>query len=282
MTVRRRAESVRVHVDGLQAGGQGAGHVVPEAVADVQDGSVGRHAEGLQRDAEDGRIRLGHADHRGIDHHAHLNPQRGLCLPVGCVAHAEPAQFGLHGAVGVRDHAHRQAERGQGLQPGHHPGADVRPGAARGRLGDLGGQVAAPLLGHAAGGEVADEVLAPPGARDGRRAGQVLERHRPVVGALERGDVQGHAERLQRRPQEVRLREDHHPARVEQNRADLRGHTRTIRSRRQRRRAPSAGDAGAVSRRRSRRQRRQPPSAASGAVSRIRRRRQPASGNALA
>ena len=118
VAVRGRAESVRVEVDGLQAGGQGAGHVVPEAVADVQDGPGGGHAEGVQREAEDGRIRLGHADHRGVDHHAHRDPRRVWSGPVGGVAHAEAAQFGLYGAVGIRDHAHGQAERGQGLQPG--------------------------------------------------------------------------------------------------------------------------------------------------------------------
>ena len=69
MAVRRRAEPVRVQVDGLQAGGQGPGHVVPEAVADVQDGLPARHAQGVEREAEDGRIRLGHADHRRVDDH---------------------------------------------------------------------------------------------------------------------------------------------------------------------------------------------------------------------
>jgi hypothetical protein len=228
VAVRRRAEPVRVQVDGLQAGGQGPGHVVPEAVADVQDGLSARHAQGLKREAEDGRIRLGHADHRRVDHHAHRDARRLWSGPVGGVAHAEAAQFGLHGAVGVGDHAHGQAERGQGPQPGHHPGADVRPGPARRRHGDLGGQVAAPVLGHSAGGEVADEVLTPPGTRGGRRGGQVLDHHRPVVGPLERGHVRRHAERLQRRPQEVGLREDHYPARVEQDRADPRAHIRTI------------------------------------------------------
>ena len=140
MAVRSRAESVRVEVDGLQASGQGAGHVVPQAVADVQDGAAGGHAESVERDAEDGRIGLGHADHGGVDDHADPDPGRVRPGPVGGVAHAEAAQFGLHGAVGVRDHAHRQAERGQGPQPGDHPGADVRPGAAHGRRGDLGGQ----------------------------------------------------------------------------------------------------------------------------------------------
>jgi hypothetical protein len=41
------------------------------------------------------------------------------------------------------------------------------------------------------------------------------------VGPLERGDVRGHAERLEWRPEEIGLREDQHPARVEQDRADL-------------------------------------------------------------
>ena len=226
---RRRAESVRVEVDGLQAGGQGTGHVVPQAVADVQDGAAGGHAERVQREAEDGRIRLGHADHRRVDHHADRDTGLGWFLPVGGVAHAEAAQFGLHAAVGVGDHPHGQAERGQGPQPGHHAGADVRPGAAHGRLGDLGGQVAALVLGHAAGGVVADQVLAPPGTRGGRRGGQVLGHHRPVVGPLERGDIRGDAERTQRWRQEVGLREDHDPARVEQDCANPRAHTRTIR-----------------------------------------------------
>ena len=149
--------------------------------------------------------------------------------PPGCVTHAEAAQFRLHGAVGVGDHAHRQAERGQVPQPGPHPGADVRPGPARGRLGHLGGQVAAPVLRDAAGGEVADEVLPPPGARHGRRAGQVLDHHRPVVGPLEGGHVRCEAKRPQRRPQQVGLREDKHAARVEQDRADPLAHTGTIR-----------------------------------------------------
>jgi hypothetical protein len=228
VAVRGRAEPVRVEVDGLQAGGQGSGHVVPEAVADVQHGLSARHAQSVEREAEDGRIRLGHADHRGVDDHAHRDAR---CLwpgPVRGVAHAEAAQFGLDGAVGVGDHAHRQAERGQGPQPGHHPGADVRPRAAHGRLGDPGGQVAALVLGHAAGREVADQILAPPGAFSGRHGGQVLDHHRPVVGPLERGHVRRHADCLQWRPQQVGLREDHYPACVEQDRADPRAHTRTI------------------------------------------------------
>ena len=143
VAVRGRAESVWVEVDGLQAGGQGAGHVVPEAVADVQDGPGGGHAQSIEREAEDGRIRLGHADHRGVDHHAYRDARRVRFGPVMGVAHAEAAQLGLHAAVGVRDHAHRQAERGQGPQSGPDSGADVRPGAAHGRHGDLGGQLAA-------------------------------------------------------------------------------------------------------------------------------------------
>jgi hypothetical protein len=169
--VRSRAESVRVEVDGLQASGLGAGYVVSQAVADVQDGAVGGHAQSIERDAEDGRIGLGHADHRGVDDHADPDPGRVWLGPVGRVAHAEAAQFGLHGAVGVRDHADRQAERGQGPEPGHHPGADVRPGAAHGRRGDLGGQIAAVILAYPAGGKVADEVLTPPGAPDRRHDG---------------------------------------------------------------------------------------------------------------
>ena len=188
VAVRSRAQSVRVEVDGLQAGGQGPGHVVPEAVADVQDGPAGGHPQCIKRDTEDGRIRLGHADHRGVDDHAHRDP-RAWSGPVGGVAHAEAAKFGLHAAVRVGHHAHRQAEGGQGPQPGHHPGADVGPGAAHGHLGDLGGQVAALVPGHAAGGEVAGEVLAPPGTGGGRRGGQVLDHHRPVVGPLEGGDI---------------------------------------------------------------------------------------------
>jgi len=94
-------------------------------------------------------------------------------------------------------------------------------GLAHGRHGDLGGQLTALVLGHAAGGEVADEVLAPPGPRGGRHGGHVLDHHGPVVGPLERGDVRGHAERLEWRPEEIGLREDQHPARVEQDRADL-------------------------------------------------------------
>ena len=112
MPVRSRAESVRVEVDGLQASGLGAGYVVAEAVADVQDGAVGGHAQSIERDAEDGRVGLGHADHRGVHHHADLDPGRGWIGPVSGVAYAEAAQFGLHGAVGVRDHTDRQAERG--------------------------------------------------------------------------------------------------------------------------------------------------------------------------
>jgi hypothetical protein len=241
VAVRGRAESMRVQVDGLQAGGQGAGHVIPEAVADVQDGAAGRHAEGVQRQVEDGGIRLGHADHGGVDDHAdrdsfwcvRLLCVRLLCvrlLAVGGVADAEAAQFGLYGAVGIRDHAHGQAECGQGLQPGYGPGADVRPGAAHGGHGDLGGQLAALVVGHAAGGEVADQVLTPPGARGGRYGGHVLNRHRLVVGPLEPGDIRGDADLLQRRQQEIGLREDHDPACVEQDCADPRAHIRTIRA----------------------------------------------------
>src|SRR6202034_2966652 len=66
-----RAVAVRVEVDRLQAGGDGAGHVVPAAVADVQDGVARGHAERVQRDAADGGVRLGDADHRGVDECAH-------------------------------------------------------------------------------------------------------------------------------------------------------------------------------------------------------------------
>jgi len=46
----------------LERGGQGTGHVVAEAVPHVQDGLSARHAEGVQGDAEDGRIGLPNAD----------------------------------------------------------------------------------------------------------------------------------------------------------------------------------------------------------------------------
>ena len=229
VAARQRAEPVRVQVDGLQAGGDRPGHVVPEAVADVQDGLARGHADGVKREAEDGRVRLGHADHRGVDHHAHPDPgvrkvvAVGL-VAVGRVADAQLAQFGLHRAVGVRDHAHRVAERGQGLQATGGAGADVRPGVAPGHLGDLTCHLAAPLRRYAAGRDVAGEVIAPPGARLGRRGGQVLDHHRPVVGPLERGDIGEHPGREQRRQQKAGLGEDQHPARVEQDRADPPAH----------------------------------------------------------
>ena len=254
---RRRAEPVRVEVDRRQAGGDGAGHVVAEAVADMQDGAARGDAERVQRDAENGRIRLGRADHRGVDHDAHPDPGVGRVaaadllsvgrvaaaglLSVGRVAAAgllsvrrvadtQLAQLGLHRAVGVRDHAHRQAERGQGPQAASGAGADVRPGVAPGHLGDLQGHLAASLLRYAAGGDVPGEVVAPPGGRGGRRGGQVLDYHRPVVGLLERGHVREHPGGEQRRQQKAGLREDQDPARVEQDRADPVVHTRTIRS----------------------------------------------------
>ena len=54
--------------------------------------------------------------------------------------------------------------------------------------------------------------------------GHVLDHHGPIVGPLERGDVRGHTERLERRAEEIGLREDQHPARVEQDRADPPAH----------------------------------------------------------
>jgi hypothetical protein len=103
VAVGRRAEPVRIKVDGLDACREGAGHVVAKAVADVQDGPVRGYAESFQRDPEDGRIRLGHPDHRGVDDHAHPDPGRGnfpgWFLAVQGVADAQAAQLGLHGAV---------------------------------------------------------------------------------------------------------------------------------------------------------------------------------------
>ena len=220
MAVGRRAEPVRVHVHRLQARRQGAGHVVPQAVPDVQDGAVRGHAQGIERDAEDARVGLGHADHGGVNDDAHFDPPRRRFLAVRHVADAQAAQFGLHGAVRVRDHAHPYAEFGHGLQAIYRAGADMRPRRAGDGPGYLGGEHLALTIGHPAGGDVAEQVLMPPGASDGRGAGQVLGHHRPVVGPLKRADVGGYSRRTQRRQHKIRCREDQDPARVQQDRAD--------------------------------------------------------------
>ena len=72
-----RAEPVRVHVNGLQARREGAGHVVPQAVPDVQDGTARGHAQGIERKTEDLRVGLGHADHRGVEDDTHWYPGSG-------------------------------------------------------------------------------------------------------------------------------------------------------------------------------------------------------------
>src|ERR1700689_563367 len=53
-----RAEAEGVHVDRLQSRGQGAGHVVPQAVPDMEDVRSSWHVQGLERDGEDGRVGL--------------------------------------------------------------------------------------------------------------------------------------------------------------------------------------------------------------------------------
>ena len=222
VAVGRRAEPVRVHVHRLQARGERPGHVVAQAVPHVQDAAVRGHVQGVQRDAEDPRVRLGHADHRGVQDDAHPDPFRRLSVAVGCVADADPAQVVLDGAVGVGDHAHRQAESGQGAQAVHHPEAGVRPAVPPGVLGELDGELFAAGLGHAAGGEVGRQVVAPPGALGRWRGLLVLGGHRVVVRPFQGGQVGIQARLAQRREEVGWFGEDQHAAGVEQDRADLR------------------------------------------------------------
>ena len=67
-------------------------------------------------------------------------PPAGPPSPSRRVADAEAAQVALHAAVGVGDHAQRQAERGHGPQAVHHPETDVRPAVPPDPLGHLGGE----------------------------------------------------------------------------------------------------------------------------------------------
>ena len=232
VAVRRGAEPVRVHVHRLQARGERPAHVVAQAVPDVQDGAVGGHVQRVQRDAEDPRVRLGHADYRGVQDDAHLDPFRRRSVAVGDVADADPAQVTLDGAVGVGDHAHRQAEPGQGAQAVFHPEASVRPPVPPGVPGDVDGELLAPGLGHAAGGEVGRQVVAPPGVLHWWCRLPVLGGHRVVVRAFQGGQVWVQAGLTQRREEVGGFGEDQHPAGVEQDRADFRSHPRTICSRR--------------------------------------------------
>jgi hypothetical protein len=140
---------------------------------------------------------------------------RGL----GRVADAQATQVGFHRAVGVGDHAHRQAERGHGPQAVYRPGADVGPAVAPDPVVDLDGERLALVLGHPAGGDIGEQVLPPPGVLSGRQGGRVLDRHRLVVSPLEGGEI-GVKPAAQRRQYPVRFREDQDPARVEQDRAD--------------------------------------------------------------
>ena len=220
VAVGRRAEPVRVHVHRLQARREGAGHVVAQAVPDVQDRTVRGQAQRVECDGEDGRVGFGHADHGGVEDDAHGHPRRRRYLPVRHVANPETAQLGLHGAVRVRDHAHRQAEFGHGPQAVHRAGPDVRPHRTGDRAGDLGGERLTMILAHPAPGDVAEQVLMPPGGSDRRGGGQILGHHRPVVGPLERADVSGYPGGPQRRQDMIRTREDKNPARVQQDRAD--------------------------------------------------------------
>ena len=216
----RRAEPVRVHVHRLQARGERPGHVVAQAVAHVHDAAVRGYAQGIQRDPEDPRVRLGHADHRGVQDDAHFRAFRRWSVAVRHVADADAAQVALDGAVGVGDHAHRQAEPGQGTQAVLDPDAGVRPAMPPGVPGDLGGERLAPGPGHAAGGDVGHQVVAPPGGRR-RRCGQlVLGGHRLVVGPLQGEQVGVHAGLAQVREEVGWFGEDQHPAGIEQDRAD--------------------------------------------------------------
>jgi len=151
VAVGRRAEPVRVHVHRLQARGERPGHVVAQAVPHVQDAAVRGHVQGVQRDAEDPRVRLGHADHRGIQDDAHLYALWRRSVAVRYVADADAAQVTLHGAVGVGDHAHWQPEPGQGAQAVLDPASGVCPAVPPGMPGDLGSELLAVAVGHAAG-----------------------------------------------------------------------------------------------------------------------------------
>ena len=218
----RGAEPVRVHVHRLQARGERPGHVVTQAVPDVQDGPARGHAQRVERDAEDPRIRLGHADHGGVQDDAHFYACGRPSVAVGGVADADPAQVILDGAVGVGDHAHRQAESGQGAQAVFHPEAGVGPAVPPGVLGDLGSERLAPGRGHAARGDVGRQVVAPPGGGRRGRGLLVLGGHRVVVRPFQGGQVGIQASLAQRRQEIGGFGEDQHAAGVEQDRADVR------------------------------------------------------------
>jgi hypothetical protein len=224
VAIGRRAEPVRVHVHRLQARREGAGHVVAQAVSDVQDRTVRWHAKRIEREAEDGRVGFGHADHGGVEDDAHFHPGRRSRLVGGGrdVADAEAAQVALHAAVGVGDHAHRQAERGHRPQAVQGPEADVRPAMSPGPLGQFGGDQFGPVRFYTAGRDVAEQVVAPPRGRNRRRGLSVLERHRVVVGPLQRAQVGVHPGDAQLRQQAIGFGKDQYPAGIEQDGADLR------------------------------------------------------------
>ena len=222
----RGAQAVRVHVHRLQARGERSGHVVAQAVPHMQDAAIRGHVQRVQRDAEDSRVRLGHADYRGVQDDAHLDPFRRPPVAVGSVAvgdvaDADPAQVTLNGAVGVGDHAHRQAEPGQGAQAVFHPKAGVRPAVPPGVPGDLDGERLAVGIGHAARGEVGRQIVAPPGVLHWWCRLPVLGGHRVVVRAFQGGQVWVQADLAQRREEVGGFGEDQHPAGVEQDRADF-------------------------------------------------------------
>ena len=235
----RRAEPVRVHVHRLQARGERPGHVVAQAVPHVQDAAVRGHVQGVQRDAEDPRVRLGHADHRGVQDDAHLYALWRWSVAVRHVADADAAQVALHSAVGVGDHAHRQPEPGQGAQAVLDPASGVRPAVPPGMPGDLDGELPAPGLGHTAGGDVGRQVVAPPGGWRWRCGLPVLGGHRVIVGPFQDGQVGIQADRVQPGPHVIGPGKDHDAAGVEQDRADSRSHTSTLC-----RRGPSPPGAG--------------------------------------
>jgi hypothetical protein len=220
VAVGRRAEPVRVHVHRLQARGERPGHVVAQAVPHVQDAAVRGHVQGVQRDAEDPRVRLGHADHRGVQDDTHLYALRQWSVAVRYVADADAAQVALHGAVGVGDHAHRHPEPGQGAQAVLDPDAGVRPAIPLRVPGDLGGELLAVAFGHAAGGDVGGQVVTPPGSRRRRCGLPVLGGHRVIVGPFQGGQVRIGARLAQVREEVGGFGEDQHPAGVEQDRAD--------------------------------------------------------------
>ena len=224
--LRSWAVTVRIQVHGPDTGGDRARHVVAQAVTHVHDRTAlrVRDAQRRQGHGENGRVGLGHADHGRIDDDADFGTKaaRGHTVAdgraVAGVTDASPAQGLLHLTGGVGDDAERQPEGGDPAQRLGHPRPHVGPGKSLRQAHDVGRHGVHLGRGDAARCDKVPQVLQPPLAVRRLPVRLVTVSHRTVVCPLQIGDGGLHAGGPQWRQQEIRRREDHDAASVEQDR----------------------------------------------------------------